>query len=276
MCALRRTLSIASSTLSRVCSNNINSNSIRSISNRCANINLSTRNVYLTKNITPITLNKRNLSSTSDNDAEFENEDLDYYGGNAAVRKPAPHFKSAAVINGEFKDISLEDFRGRYLILMFYPLDFTFVCPTEITAFSDRIDEFRKINCEVVACSTDSKFSHLAWTKLGRKEGGLGTMRIPLLSDITKQISRDYGVLLEEEGYTIRGSFIIDDKGIIKQITMNDTPVGRSVEETLRLVKAFQYVDKHGEVCPVDWTPGKDSMKADPEQSKYWFKKHQK
>ncbi|XP_020613504.1 peroxiredoxin-4-like [Orbicella faveolata] len=127
------------------------------------------------------------------------------------------------------------------------PRSCTFVCPTEIIAFSDRVEEFRAINCEVVACSVDSEFSHLAWTNVARKKGGLGQMNIPLLSDITKQISKDYGVLLEDQGVALRGLFVIDDKGILRQITMNDLPVGRSVDEVLRLVQAFQFTDKHGE-----------------------------
>lgn len=136
----------------------------------------------------------------------------------------------------------------------------TFVCPTEILAFSDRADEFRKLNTEVVACSVDSHFTHLAWINTPRKEGGLGMIKIPLISDITHAIGKDYGVYLEDLGHTLRGLFIIDDKGILRQITMNDLPVGRSVDETLRLVQAFQYTDHHGEVCPAGWKPGQDTV----------------
>ncbi|EMP31688.1 Thioredoxin-dependent peroxide reductase [Chelonia mydas] len=131
----------------------------------------------------------------------------------------------------------------------------TFVCPTEIVAFSDKANEFHDVNCEVVAVSVDSHFCHLAWINTPRKSGGLGHMNIPLLSDLTKQISRDYGVLLEGSGLALRGLFIIDPNGVIKHLSINDLPVGRSVEETLRLVKAFQYVETHGEVCPANWTP---------------------
>uniref|UniRef100_A0A8D3ALX6 thioredoxin-dependent peroxiredoxin n=1 Tax=Scophthalmus maximus TaxID=52904 RepID=A0A8D3ALX6_SCOMX len=165
----------------------------------------------------------------------------------AKISKPAPQWEGTAVINGEFKERKLSDYKGKYLVFFFYPLDFTFVCPTEIIAFSDRVHEFRAINTEVVACSVDSQFTHLAWINTPRKEGGLGQMKIPLLSDLTHQISKDYGVYLEDQGHTLRGLFIIDDKGILRQITMNDLPVGRSVDETLRLVQAFQYTDKHGE-----------------------------
>lgn len=136
----------------------------------------------------------------------------------------------------------------------------TFVCPTEILAFSERIEEFKKINTEVVACSVDSHFTHLAWINTPRKEGGLGKINIPLISDLTHSIAKDYGVYLEDVGHTLRGLFIIDDKGILRQITMNDLPVGRSVDETLRLVQAFQYTDDHGEVCPAGWKPGQDTV----------------
>lgn len=193
----------------------------------------------------------------------------------ARVQKPAPAFTADAVVGSDFKSISLSDFVGKYVVLFFYPLDFTFVCPTELTAMSDRVEEFKKLNAEVVAVSVDSKFSHLAWTKLPRSEGGLGEMHIPLVADITKQISRDYGVLLEDgpdQGVALRGMFIIDTTGVIRHITINDLPVGRNVDETLRLVKAFQHTDKHGEVCPINWQPGQKTMKASPEESKEYFK----
>lgn len=147
----------------------------------------------------------------------------------------------------------------------------TFVCPTEIIAFSDRIEEFKKIKTTVIAASTDSHFSHLAWINTPRKQGGLGQMNIPLLADKSTQIARDYGVLDEASGVPFRGLFIIDPKGILRQITINDLPVGRSVDETLRLVQAFQYTDEHGEVCPANWTPGKKTMKPDPSGSKAYF-----
>lgn len=136
----------------------------------------------------------------------------------------------------------------------------TFVCPTEIIAFSDRSDEFRKLNAELVAVSVDSHFSHLAWNNQPRKSGGLGQLKIPLLSDLTKKISTDYGVLLEEPGIALRGLFLIDPKGIVRHITINDLPVGRCVDEVLRLVNAFQYVEKHGEVCPANWEPNKPAI----------------
>ncbi|KAK2162023.1 hypothetical protein LSH36_106g04010, partial [Paralvinella palmiformis] len=190
------------------------------------------------------------------------------------ITKPAPEFSGTAVVNGDFKNISLSDYKGKYVVFFFYPLDFTFVCPTEIIAFSDRVEEFRAINCEVVACSTDSHFSHLAWINTPRKQGGLGSMKIPLLADKTCEIAKVYGVLKEDEGIAFRGLFIIDDKGNLRQITVNDLPVGRSVDETLRLVQAFQFTDKHGEVCPAGWKPGKDTMKPDPKGSQSYFQKN--
>merc|ERR1712002_94637 len=131
----------------------------------------------------------------------------------AMISKPAPAFSGTAVLNGEFKELKLSDYLGKYLVFFFYPLDFTFVCPTEILAFNDRVEEFRKLNVEVVACSIDSHFTHLAWTNTPRKDGVLGKLNIPLLSDITHKISREYGVYLEDQGIALRGLFIIDDKG---------------------------------------------------------------
>ncbi|XP_022651313.1 peroxiredoxin-like isoform X3 [Varroa jacobsoni] len=192
----------------------------------------------------------------------------------AQISKPAPNFKAPAIVNGEIKEVKLSDYRGKYVVFFFYPLDFTFVCPTEIVAFSDRIKEFRSINAEVIACSVDSHFTHLAWTKTAREKGGLGNVQIPLLSDLSHQISKDYGVYLEDLGHTLRGLFIIDANGILRQITMNDLPVGRSVDETLRLVQAFQYTDKHGEVCPAGWKPGKDTIVPNPNDKLKYFQKH--
>lgn len=191
----------------------------------------------------------------------------------AKISKPAPYWEGTAVINGEFKELKLIDYHGKYLVFFFYPLDFTFVCPTEIIAFGDRIEEFRSINTEVVACSVDSQFTHLAWINTPRKQGGLGPIKIPLLSDLTHQIAKDYGVYLEDSGHTLRGLFIIDDKGILRQITLNDLPVGRSVDETLRLVQAFQYTDKHGEVCPAGWKPGSETIIPDPAGKLKYFDK---
>ncbi|KAF4521906.1 hypothetical protein B566_EDAN007461 [Ephemera danica] len=189
------------------------------------------------------------------------------------IQKPAPDFKGVAVVNGDFKEIQLSDYKGKYLVLFFYPLDFTFVCPTEIIAFSERIKDFKSIGAEIVGVSTDSHFCHLAWINTPRKSGGLGGLTYPLLSDMSKQIAKDYGVLLETEGISLRGLFIIDPIGTLRQMTVNDLPVGRSVDETLRLVKAFQFVEKHGEVCPANWTPDSPTIKPDPTGSKSYFEK---
>ncbi|XP_041475009.1 peroxiredoxin-1-like [Lytechinus variegatus] len=196
--------------------------------------------------------------------------------GKARVQDPAPYFEGTAVSAGpdsDFVTIKLSDYKGKYLVFFFYPLDFTFVCPTEILAFSDRSDEFRKIGCEVLAASCDSHFCHLAWTNTSKKMGGVGELKIPLLSDMNGAIARDYGIMLEKEGVSLRGLFIIDDKGILRQITINDLPVGRSVDEVLRLVQAFQFTDKHGEVCPAGWKPGDDTIKPDVKESKEFFGK---
>jgi len=191
----------------------------------------------------------------------------------AEVTKPAPDFSGLAVVNGDFKNISLGDFSGKYLVLFFYPLDFTFVCPTELIAYSDRIKEFKEIGCEVVGVSTDSHFSHLAWNNLPKKQGGLGGLSYPLLSDFTKKISSDYGVLLENDGIALRGLFLINPEGVVSHLSINDLPVGRSVDETLRLVKAFQFVAQHGEVCPANWQPDAPTIKPDPTGSKEYFEK---
>uniref|UniRef100_A0A8D0HFD4 Peroxiredoxin-2 n=2 Tax=Sphenodon punctatus TaxID=8508 RepID=A0A8D0HFD4_SPHPU len=193
--------------------------------------------------------------------------------GNACIGKTAPDFQATAVVDGAFKQLKLSDYRGKYVVLFFYPLDFTFVCPTEIIAFSERAEEFRKLNCEVVGASVDSHFTHLAWINTPRKEGGLGQLNIPLVADLTHSIAADYGVLKEDEGIAYRGLFIIDNKGILRQITVNDLPVGRSVDETLRLVQAFQHTDKHGEVCPAGWSPGSDTIKPTVKDSKEYFSK---
>uniref|UniRef100_A0A0B7AAB0 Thioredoxin peroxidase n=1 Tax=Arion vulgaris TaxID=1028688 RepID=A0A0B7AAB0_9EUPU len=193
--------------------------------------------------------------------------------GELAITKPAPDFEANAVVDGTFKTIKLSDYLGKYVVLFFYPLDFTFVCPTEIIAFSDKSDEFRAVDCEILACSTDSVYSHLAWVNTPRKMGGLGPMKIPLIADKTVDISKKYGCLKEDEGIAFRALYIIDDKGNLRQITINDMPVGRSVDETLRLVQAFQFTDKYGEVCPAGWKPGKETMKPDPGGVKDYFSK---
>lgn len=196
----------------------------------------------------------------------------------AQVRKPAPDFKATAVIGQDFKDIKLSDFRGKYVILYFYPLDFTFVCPTEIIAFDEKLSEFQKRGVEIIGVSVDSKFSHLAWKNTSRKDGGIGDIKYPLVSDVTKNISRDYGVLIEDpndddNGVALRGLFLIDQKGILRHALINDLPLGRSIDEALRLVEALQFTEKHGEVCPANWQEGSPTIKASPKASKEYFSK---
>ncbi|TMW61839.1 hypothetical protein Poli38472_010902 [Pythium oligandrum] len=190
------------------------------------------------------------------------------------IRHPAPEFTAEAVVNGEFKKISLNEYRGKWVVLFFYPLDFTFVCPTEIIAFSDRVEEFKALNTEVIGCSIDSKFSHLAWINTPRKKGGLGEMQIPLIADVTKEVGTKYEVIVkdgDDAGVAFRGLFIIDPKGVLRQITINDLPIGRNVDEVLRLIEAFQFNEEHGEVCPANWKKGKKTMKADPKGSLEYF-----
>ena len=186
------------------------------------------------------------------------------------VQKDAPDFKAEALVGKGFKELQLSDYKGKWLALFFYPLDFTFVCPTEITAFSDRADEFKKLGCELLGCSVDSKFSHLAWANTPRKEGGLGEIKYPLLADITKKVARDYGVLVDD-AVALRGLFLINPKGKVAYSVVHDLGVGRSVDETLRVIAAFQQVDKTGEVCPANWNTGKKTMKPDSVKSKEYF-----
>ena len=189
------------------------------------------------------------------------------------VTKQAPKFKADAVVGTQFKEISLDDHKGKWVILFFYPLDFTFVCPTEIVAFSDHHAKFAEAGAEILGCSVDSKFSHLAWINTPRSRGGLGKITYPLVADITKQIGRDYGVLLDD-GITLRGLFIIDPEGKVAFEVVHDLGIGRNVDEVLRVLKAIQTTRKTGEVCPANWQPGEDTMKPDPEGSQKWFGVH--
>ncbi|CAL5435951.1 unnamed protein product [Camellia sinensis] len=189
------------------------------------------------------------------------------------VGNTAPDFEAEAVFDQEFIKVKLSEYIGKkYVILFFYPLDFTFVCPTEITAFSDRHAEFEKINTEILGVSIDSVFSHLAWVQTDRKSGGLGDLKYPLISDVTKSISKSYGVLIPDQGIALRGLFIIDKEGIIQHSTINNLAIGRSVDETMRTLQALQYVQENpDEVCPAGWKPGEKSMKPDPKLSKEYF-----
>jgi peroxiredoxin (alkyl hydroperoxide reductase subunit C) len=179
------------------------------------------------------------------------------------ITKPAPEFTASAVLpDNSFKeDFNLADLKGKYVVLFFYPLDFTFVCPTEIIAFNQQLDQFKELGAEVVGVSIDSKFSHLAWKNTPVDKGGIGNIQYPLVSDLTKQISRDYGVLLEGAGIALRGTFLIDREGIVRHAVVNDLGLGRSIDEALRVLNALRHHEEYGEVCPVNWNKGKEAMK---------------
>lgn len=190
------------------------------------------------------------------------------------VSKPAPDFTADAVMpDGSFKQIKLSDYKGKNVILFFYPLDFTFVCPTEIIAFSNKNADFEKRNTVVLGVSIDSKFSHLAWRNTDRKQGGLGEISYPLIGDLSKQICKDYDVLADF-GVAFRGLFLIDKDGIIQHQVINNLPLGRNIDEAIRMVDALQFHEDNGEVCPANWTKGEDGMKPDPDGSQEYFSKH--
>lgn len=177
------------------------------------------------------------------------------------VTKEAPDFTAMAVMpNNTFDELKLSSYRGKYVVLFFYPLDFTFVCPSEIIAFDRKLEEFSKRNCEVIGVSVDSEYTHLAWKSTPLKEGGLGQIRFPLVADIKKNIAREYGILFDES-VALRGLFLIDKEGIVRHQLVNDLPLGRSVDEALRMLDALQFFEAYGEVCPADWRPGEEGMK---------------
>ena len=192
------------------------------------------------------------------------------------VGKAAPDFAVQGFYNGELKEFKMSDFEGKWKYLLFYPLDFTFVCPTEVLKFSDSATEFEERNCQILGISVDSQFTHKAWVETKHEEGGLGgSLNYPLLADINKTIAKDYGVLLEDAGVALRGSFLINPEGTVMHATINFLPVGRSAKEALRTLKAFQFVSSHdGEVCPADWDEGADTMSASPEGMRDYLSKH--
>lgn len=187
------------------------------------------------------------------------------------VGKKAPEFKATAAVAGDFKEISLSDYRGKYVVLFFYPLDFTFVCPTELHAFQEKLAEFNKMGAEVIGCSVDSHFTHNAWLNTPESEGGISGVKYPILADINKTIARDYDVLIEGAGVALRGTFLIDKEGIVRQQTINDLPLGRNIDEMIRLVEALQFHENHGDVCPANWQKGAKSMKPTSEGLKSYF-----
>eukprot|EP00879_Flechtneria_rotunda_P001490 GHRR01001645.1.p1 GENE.GHRR01001645.1~~GHRR01001645.1.p1 ORF type:complete len:224 (+),score=60.03 GHRR01001645.1:136-807(+) len=187
------------------------------------------------------------------------------------VGSPAPEFKAVSVYNDQFKEVSLQSFKGKYVVLFFFPLAFTFVCPTELTAYSDRNKDFERLDAQVLGVSVDSQYAHLQWSRQPRNEGGLGDLSYPLVSDLKKEISQAYGVLTEE-GFALRGLFIIDPEGIVQHATINNLAFGRNVEETLRILQAVQHVQNHpDEVCPAGWKLGDKTMKPTPKDSKAYF-----
>lgn len=186
------------------------------------------------------------------------------------VNKPAPDFTATAVVNKDFKEVSLSSYRGKNVLLFFYPLDFTFVCPTELHAFQEKLETFRSKNTEVIGVSIDSQFSHLAWLNTPKSEGGIEGVTYPLVSDIHKTIARDYDVL-HEDGVALRGAFLIDKNGLVRHQTVNDLPLGRNVNEFLRLVDALDFHEEHGEVCPANWEEGQKGMTTDKAGLKNYF-----
>jgi peroxiredoxin (alkyl hydroperoxide reductase subunit C) len=188
------------------------------------------------------------------------------------VGKKAPSFKAKAVIGGQIVDsVSLEDFNGKFVLLFFYPLDFTFVCPTELHAFQDKLKEFEKRGCQLVGCSVDSHFSHHAWLSTPKVKGGIEGILYPIISDLNKEIARSYHVLKEDEGIAYRGLFLIDCKGIVRHQLVNDLPLGRSVDEAIRILDALIHFEQNGEVCPANWRTGEKSMKPSQEGLKAYF-----
>ncbi|MBF0399606.1 MAG: peroxiredoxin [Magnetococcales bacterium] len=179
------------------------------------------------------------------------------------VTKPAPDFTANAVMpdNSIKADFRLSDYRGKYVVLFFYPLDFTFVCPSELIAFDHRLQEFKKRGVEVIGVSIDSHFTHLAWKNTPVNNGGIGNVQYPLVADISKKISTDYDLLCGP-GIALRGSFLIDQEGVVRHQVVNDLPLGRDIDEMLRMVDALQFHAEHGEVCPAGWTKGKPGMKG--------------
>lgn len=191
------------------------------------------------------------------------------------VTREAPDFKATAVMadNSFNDDFKLSDLRGQYTLLFFYPLDFTFVCPSEIIAFDKALDKFKARNCEVVGVSVDSHFSHLAWKNTPIDQGGIGQIKFPLVADLNKQISSDYGVLLDA-GIALRGLFLINREGIVKHALVNDNALGRSVDEALRMLDALRFNEEHGDVCPANWKEGEEAMKPTAEGVADYLAKH--
>ena len=192
------------------------------------------------------------------------------------IGKKAPQFTAPAVMSDNTikPDFSLGDFRDRYVVLFFYPLDFTFVCPTEILEFNRKLATFKELGAEVVGVSVDSQFSHLAWKNTPVDKGGIGNVQYPLVADLTKQISSDFGVLFEDAGVAFRGTFLIDKEGIVRHAVVNDLGLGRNIDEAARMVEALRHHEAHGEVCPANWREGEEAMTPSPEGVAEYLSKH--
>lgn len=188
------------------------------------------------------------------------------------VGTQAPDFNVKAAANNKIiNDFSLRQFRGKNVILFFYPLDFTFVCPTELHAFQEKMEEFTKRNTEVIGCSVDSAYTHLAWLNTPKSKGGIKGVEYPLIADLNKSIAENYGVLNTQEGIAYRGLFLIDQEGIIRHQIVNDLPIGRSVDDALRVIDAWNYHQTHGEVCPANWKTGEPAMAPSQEGLEVFF-----
>ena len=192
------------------------------------------------------------------------------------VTKEAPNFKAQAVFDdNQIKELDLESYRGKYIVLFFYPLDFTFVCPSEIIAFDKELDKFREKNAEVIGVSVDSQYTHYAWKNTKVEDGGIGQIRYPLVADLSKNIARDYGVLVNDS-VALRGLFLIDKEGIVRHQLINDLSLGRNVSEALRMLDALQFTEEHGEVCPANWQDGEEAMKPTADGVADYLAKHAK
>lgn len=187
------------------------------------------------------------------------------------IGKKAPNFTANAVFEEEIREITLSDYKGKYVILFFYPLDFTFVCPTELHAFQTELAEFKKRNVELLACSVDSEFSHLAWLKTPKHEGGINGIQYGIISDLGGEIAREYDVLKDK--VALRGLFLIDKEGIVQHQIVNNLPLGRNTQEALRMVDALQHFEQHGQVCPANWMQGKEAISANRESTAKYLSK---
>ena len=192
------------------------------------------------------------------------------------VTQKAPDFVATAVMaDNSFEELRLSDYRGKYTVLFFYPLDFTFVCPSEILAFNRKVEEFNKKDCQLIGISVDSHFTHLAWKETEIEKGGIGNVQYPLVSDIKKEIARAYGVL-HDGSVALRGLFLIDKEGVVRHAVVNDLPLGRNVDEALRMLDALRFTEEHGEVCPANWHEGEEAMKPTAEGVAEYLAKHAK